>query len=612
MTFSARDRNLTYLGILMALFLAALDQTIVSTALPKIVEDLHGLDRYDWVATAYLLASTVLLPLYGRLADLYNRKSIELWAIGIFLTGSFLCGVAGEFGPLPLLGDGMMQLIVFRALQGAGGGGLFSMTFIIIADLFPPAERGKYQGFIGAVWGIASLLGPFIGGLLTDYGSALMPGIEGWRWVFYVNLPFGALALWFILTRMPSLPRRHTTARLDGVAAILLILGLLPLVLAVRMDKQAYAWHSPVTLGLLAAAGIGLALFVLRSLHATSPILDFRLFQNRVFSTANLALFFLGGTFLSLIVFLPLFLVQVQGVSAVMAGVSLIPMTLSVVAGSVASGQLVSRYGHYRRLLLGGAVVLIAGLWLLSTLTQDTPYGMLVLYMALCGLGLGPSMPLYTLAIQNAVDYARVGQATSASQFFRQIGAVIGMALMGTVFALTLAQTFDEQAAVLEGLDPRALVALVNEGQAGGSQRQLNQLIHQRLSRTYNQVLTASLSGQTARMDSLLATVPLPDSTRQRLRQATVARDMVALRTALVQVRQQITAQARPLQTRIEAVLQTAFTRGITHIYRWVLGFALVATAFTLLVPELSLRQTMDLQDEATPSRHSSGKSGKR
>jgi MFS family permease len=199
MELSNRDKVLAMIGVLLAMFLGALDQTIVSTALPKIVEDLQGLERYAWVATAYLLVSTALVPIYGKLADMYSKKSIELWSVSLFLIGSILCGLAGEFGPLPLLGDGMNQLIIFRALQGLGGAGLFSMAFIIVADLFPPNVRGKYQGFIGATFGVASVLGPWIGGLLTDYGGSIIPGIAGWRWVFYVNIPFGILALWFMI-----------------------------------------------------------------------------------------------------------------------------------------------------------------------------------------------------------------------------------------------------------------------------------------------------------------------------------------------------------------------------------------------------------------------------
>ena len=265
---SPRDRTYAFVGILLALFLGALDQTIVSTALPKIVENLQGLTRYAWVATAYLLASTAMVPIYGKLADIASRRTIEMWAILLFLGGSMLCGLAGEFGTLPVLGDGMSQLILARAIQGIGGAGLFAMAFIVIADLFPPRERGKYQGFVGATWGIASVLGPLVGGLLADHGDALVPGIEGWRWVFYVNLPFGALALWFVLRRMPPLmpPSR---GRLDVPAAVLLLAGLVPFVLALQLDRRAFPWTGPATLGLFAASAVSLALFTWRTRRST-------------------------------------------------------------------------------------------------------------------------------------------------------------------------------------------------------------------------------------------------------------------------------------------------------------------------------------------------------
>lgn len=436
------DKMLTLAGVLLALFLGAMDQTIVATALPRIVEDLHGVSRYAWVATAYLLASTTLVPIYGRLADIYSRKSIELWAVITFLSGSFLCGLSGEFGSLPVIGDGMNQLILFRVIQGLGGAGLFAMAFIVIADLFPPAERGKYQGYVGATFGIASVLGPLFGGFLTDHGGAIITGVAGWRWVFYVNMPFGALALGFILFKMPPLTPLAKGERMDYIAAILLVLGLSPLTLGLSLDKQTYGWASPTTLGLFGAAFICLALFTLRTLHSDSPILDLSLFRNRVFSVSNLALFMLGAAFLSAVIFLPLFYVNVVGVSATRAGMGMIPLSMGLVFGSTVSGQLVSKFGHYRRFMLGGGLVLLVGFFLLSRMPADIGYWQVIGYMLICGLGLGPSMPLYTLAIQNAVPVRAIGQATSASQFFRQIGGTVGAAVMGTVLAVTLAGAF--------------------------------------------------------------------------------------------------------------------------------------------------------------------------
>ncbi|MBF9239060.1 DHA2 family efflux MFS transporter permease subunit [Hymenobacter sp. BT683] len=440
---------LTFAGVLLAMFLGSLDQTIVSTALPRIVEDLHGLERFTWVATAYLVASTALVPIYGKLADMYSRRKIEVTAVIIFLIGSMLCGLAGEFGPLPLLGDGMNQLVVFRAIQGFGGAGLFAMAFIIIADLFPPAERGRYQGFTGAVFGTSSVLGPFLGGFLTDHGSNLIPGVAGWRLVFYVNLPLGLLALWFILTQMPALRPRSQPKPFDYLSAALLMAGLVPLVMALQLNRAVYGWTDPVTLGLLAVAVVSLAGFVFRSLRHENPILDFQLFQNPVFRTANGALFLLGGAFLGIIIFQPLFMVNVLGVSATKAGVSLIPLSMGVVMGSLLAGQMVSRYGHYKRWMLAGLVVLLGGLSLLATMPANVSYYQVLGYLLLCGIGLGPTMPLYTLAIQNAIEPRLLGQATSASQFFRQIGGAITASVLGAVLTLTLAQNLPAAGAPL-------------------------------------------------------------------------------------------------------------------------------------------------------------------
>ena len=362
MTLSNRDKILTLIGIMLALFLGALDQTIVSTALPRIVEDLNGLGRYAWVATAYLLASTVLVPIYGKLADTYSRKAIELWAVGMFLTGSFLCGIAGEFGTLPLLGDGMNQLIIFRAIQGLGGAGLFAMAFIIIADLFPPSVRGQISG--ASRRGVRRRQRARAGDwrLFNRLRRQYHPRYRRLALVFYVNLPFGIIALWFISTRMPPLVPEGNKDRLDLGSAAFLILGLVPLILGLQLDKTSYPWFPSaaafsnisgslsefVTLGSLVVAVIFLTLFVIRSLHSANPILDMSLFKNRVFSTSNIALFFIGGAFLSILIFLPLFMVNVVGVSATRAGVSLIPLSLGLVVGSTVAGQLVSRWGHYK------------------------------------------------------------------------------------------------------------------------------------------------------------------------------------------------------------------------------------------------------------------------
>ena len=456
---SRADRMTVYLAILIALLLAALDQTIVATALPKIVEDLAGVERYTWVATMYLLASTSLALVYGKLADTYARKRVTLAAVGLFLGGSVACGLAGIAGPLPLLGDGMSQLVISRGIQGMGAGGIFAMTFIVIADLFTPVERGKYQGYVGAVFGVSSVLGPLLGGLLTDHAGGWMPGISGWRWVFLVNLPIGGIALWHILRRMPLLEAPAGATRPDFAGAGLLIGGLVPLVLGLQIDKQASpwlpwlasaaaagsaaagGWRFWATPGLLALAAMMLVAFVRRSRAVTGPILEPRLFSEPVFRRATLATFFFGAAFISVNIFVPLFLVSTRGVSATEAGVVLIPFSLGIVTSATLAGQVADRIG-YRRQIVGGTAVFLLGVVLLARMDPATAYWKIHFYTILCGLGAGPGMPLFTLAIQNATDVRFVGQATSASQFFRQTGATVGAAAMGAVLTFTLAATF--------------------------------------------------------------------------------------------------------------------------------------------------------------------------
>ncbi|MDJ0367477.1 MDR family MFS transporter [Hymenobacter sp. H14-R3] len=440
-TLTPRQRRLTFAGILLALFLGALDQTIVSTALPRIVADLHGLARFSWVATAYLVASTALVPIYGKLADMYARRTIEVVAISVFLVGSMLCGLAGQFGPLPLLGDGMSQLIIFRAVQGLGGAGLFALAFIVIADLFAPAERGKYQGFVGAVFGLSSVLGPVLGGFLTDHGTGLLPGVAGWRLVFYVNLPVGLLALWFVLSQMPPLRPRTAPQAFDFLSAALLAGGLGTLVVALQLDKAHHGWTAPLTLALLAGAGLALAAFVGRSRRHANPILNFGLFDSQLFRAATGMALLVGGAFLSLVIFEPLFMVNVLGTSATRAGISLVPLSLGVALSSLVGGRLVSRYGHYTYWLRGGAGLLLLGVGLLATMPATVSYARVLGYLALCGLGVGPAFPLLTLAVQNASEPRLIGQSTAAVQFFRQIGGTLAASVLGAVLALALATT---------------------------------------------------------------------------------------------------------------------------------------------------------------------------
>lgn len=552
------DRMVIYLAILMALFLAALDQTIVSTALPSMVEDLQGIDRYAWVATAYLLASTALALVYGKLADTYPRKHVTLGAVGLFLGGSVLCGLAGEFGALPLLGDGMTQLVIFRGIQGAGGGGLFAMTFIVIADLFTPAERGRYQGLVGAVFGIASVLGPLVGGLLTDHAGGLIPGVEGWRWVFYVNVPVGALAVWFIVRRMPRLEPQGDRTPPDLVSAALLLGGLIPVILALQIDKRRYPWlpgfggdvtglAAWTTLALTLFGLVVLILFVQRSRTSRSPILDFRLFENDVFRTANFATFFFGASFMSVTIFLPLYLVNVTGVTATRAGAALIPFSMGIVFAATYAGQAAVRIG-YRKQIVGGGILFTVASVLLANMGADEPYPRVVAYMVLAGFGIGPSMPLFTLAIQNAVDVRFIGQATSASQFFRQTGATVGAALMGTVLGTTLGIAFAALELPVEMTDtPGASAeAFVSTGGA-----ELPERIREAFDRSAASAATPSEAGQ-IRADG----------------------ERIAIETG--------------------AAIRSAFAQATSRIYWLTAVLVVVATALSTRIPELPLRTTHD------------------
>ena len=545
-----------YASMLVTLFLAALDQTIVATALPSMVEDLRAVDRYAWVATAYLLASTALALVYGKLADTYSRKRITLWAVVLFLVGSVLCGFAGELGPLPMLGDGMTQLIVFRGVQGLGGGGIFAMTFIVIADLFTPAERGRYQGYVGAVFGVASVLGPLAGGLLTDHAGGIVPGVEGWRWVFFVNVPFGAVALWLILRRMPALEPLGERTRPDFVGGLLLMVGLVPLILSIQLDKRVYPWlpegaagdwRSWMTPALFATGLAGLAAFLLRSRVSASPILDLRLFRNRVFRTANTATFFFGAAVMSITIFLPLLLVNVLGVSATSAGAALIPFSAGVVFGATLAGRYVDRIG-YRRQLFWGGLLFASSVLLLADLDPGVSYVRVMLYAAMCGVGAGPSMPLFTLAVQNAVDVRMVGQATSASQFFRQIGATAGAAVMGTVLVTTLSMSFAE----IE-LPPDLLGDFGNE---------VEQLV--------------STGGGS-----------LPEVVRERY-------GTLAVEAATPEEAARLRAEGDRMADRLSARVVEAFTTASSRIYWLTAGIIGLATLLTLRIPELKLRTTHD------------------
>jgi EmrB/QacA subfamily drug resistance transporter len=463
-TFTDTERRLTLTGLMIVFLLSALDQTIVSTAMPRIISELHGLTLYSWVTTAYLLTSTVMVPIWGKLGDIYGRKPVLISGISIFLAGSWLSGLSGEFGPLLGL-SGMVQLIVFRALQGIGGGALFTTAFAIIADLYPPRERGKFAGIFGSVFGLASVLGPLIGGYFTDHGTVSLGGhvIAGWRWVFYVNLPLSLLSLFMIIVKMPPLEHKRSGA-VDVLGAALLIATFVPLLLALSLGGHSFAWSSPESIGLFAGAAVALVLFLYAESKVSNPILPLRLFVNRVFATANLSAFLISMAFLGTVTFLPLYMQLGLGVDATTSGLAILPLMGGLIVASTAAGQLVTRTGRYKPLMIGGAVLLLFGVWLLTRVNADTRLPDLCWRMAIVGLGLGPGQSLFNLATQNAVEVRDIGVATSSNQFFRQIGSTIGVAIFGALLTHRLAS-------LGQGADLGALQGMALKAAAGGAAR---------------------------------------------------------------------------------------------------------------------------------------------
>src|SRR5215475_9657180 len=403
---------------MLGMFLAALDQTIVSTALPTIVGDLGGLNHLSWVVTSYLLASTVSTPIYGKLGDTTGRKPVFLAAILIFLAGSMLAGLSQSMG----------QLIGFRALQGIGAGGLMVGAQAIIADIVPPRERGRYMGLIGSVFAVASVAGPLLGGFLTSIS---------WRWIFYVNVPIGIVAVVIVTTRL-HLHTPHRQHRIDYLGAALLSGGVGALILVATWGRTQYAWDSNQIVGIGILGVALLAIFVWWERRAAEPILPLQLFRSRIFSVANAMGFTIGMAMFGAIIFIPLFLQIVYGVSAKSSGLRTIPLMAGLLITAVLSGRAISRIGRYRPFPIAGTAVLVVGMYLLSLLGVDTPPWVASAYMVVAGVGLGLVMQVLVLAVQNDARPEEIGVATASATFFRSMGGAFGVALFGTIFATRL------------------------------------------------------------------------------------------------------------------------------------------------------------------------------
>jgi EmrB/QacA subfamily drug resistance transporter len=480
------------------------------------VVQFQGIDLLAWVSTGYLLASTALVPIYGKLSDILGRRAIILFGIVLFLVGSMLCGAASS----------MLLLVIFRCIQGMGAAAIVSTAFAIPADLYPPSERAKANGLIGAAFGTASILGPFAGGFLTDSLS--------WRWVFFVNVPFGLLALGVILWRMPRLGSNRRDP-IDWLGTGLLLLAVIPILLALSLDKQRYAWGSPLVLGLLIVGIVACVALVVAERRAPAPILDLALFRTPTFAiTAALALV-TGGAFLPAVLFLPLFLVNVAGVSATVAGTALIPQTLAVVAMAIISGTIVQRTGRYKPVMVIGLALAAIGYVSLAFMdVQTTTWGVIWRVMFL-GLGLGCVVPLLSLVAQNALPYRSTGSASSTIQFSSQMGGVLGTVIFGALFSALLLGQFSSNVEPIA----RALPA--------AQQQELN----------LDTLRNGSSNPKGASAELTLPADILPDIADQ-----------------------------------IRRAVQLSFAKSVTTIYSYVAGMMVLGFLITLALPEIPLRSS--------------------
>jgi EmrB/QacA subfamily drug resistance transporter len=431
-------------GLMSGMLLAALDQTIVSTALKSIVEEFDGLNHYTWVVTAYLLTSTASTPLYGKISDIYGRRVVFQFAIVTFLIGSFLAGAS----------QNMEQLIAFRALQGLGAGGLMALTFVIIGDIVSPRERGRYQGYFGAVWGLSSVAGPLLGGFFSDRGELF--GVTGWRWIFYINLPIGiaSLIVTSAVLHIPKVKREHS---IDYLGALLMVSAVTFVLLATAVFGPQNGWTDLRTVGYLVAGLILTVMFLFWEKRAKEPILPLYLFKNHTFSITSLLGAVIGAGMFGAIVMLPLYLQVVKGDSATTAGLKLIPLMLGIVTTSIISGKLISKHGHYKRFPVAGTLLMTVGILLMTRLQIETPFWQISIYAVMVGAGLGLSMQTIVIALQNSIDFKDMGVATSSNTFFRSLGSVFGTAIFGSILTNRVGHYLESNFTQLATANPAAL-----------------------------------------------------------------------------------------------------------------------------------------------------------
>jgi EmrB/QacA subfamily drug resistance transporter len=411
-----REVIITMVGVLLAMFLGSLDQTVVGTAMPRIIADLGGFTQYTWVTTAYIITSTIAIPITGKLTDMYGRKRFYVGGLAIFIAGSLLCGFSHT----------MTQLIFFRGFQGIGAGIMMANAFIVISDIFPPAERGKYQGLVAGVFGLSSVIGPTLGGYITDTLS--------WHWVFFVNIPLGVLIVVLFIFFFPHLRPDNLKHRIDYLGITTLILAVVPVLLALTWAGIEYPWLSARIIGMFVFSAVMTVLFVIIESRSKEPIIPMWIFKDRIVSVSTFVMFITGFGMFGGIIFIPLFFQGVLGKSATSGGSLLTPMMLGLVAGSIISGQILSRAGgHYKLQGAFGLAIMALGMFMLSRMSVETSNATAITNIVITGFGLGITMPLYVIAIQNALPYSVMGAATSTAAFFRSIGGAFGLAIFGSV-----------------------------------------------------------------------------------------------------------------------------------------------------------------------------------
>ena len=538
MVIDPRARMEILFAIMLGLFLSALDQTIVGVALPRILSDLQGIELYTWVVTIYLLTATITGPIYGKLSDQFGRKWLLMFGVTVFLIGSVLSG----------LSQSMIQLIIFRGLQGLGAGSLFPISLAVIGDLFTPRERGKYQGLFGAVFGIAALIGPALGGFLTDSIS--------WHWVFFVNLPVGVVALFIIWRLMPAHLGAGVSRKIDYLGAAVFTLALIPILIGLT-NFQTMDWTDPWVAGLIALGLVVGVVFIWVEWRAPEPIVPLDLFRIRSYTVSMIAVFLASFGFFAAIIFLPLWYQAVQGASATASGYQLLPLLAGLILSSIISGQLVSRTGRYKWLTVAALLLVSVGMLLLTNIRTDTPAPVLWVWQFIAGVGIGPTMAVFTIIIQNAVPWQKLGVATSNMTFFRQVGGTVGLALAGTIFG--------------SAIRTQAPVQVANQLQAAGVPAAQIQQFSSQLSFSGNQF--SQLTGVGDVGASILADVP-----------------------------QQFRALVEPLIPAIVRGIHDAFSLAIADTMWLAVGAALLATVATLALHEVALRTTIR-NESAYPAR---------